>query len=80
MTQQERRKLILENVQGIVTQFAADPIVMEAIAAHEPTISEITRVFEEKLRELIPMRPDWDPRPAGEADPTLKATLPGDEE
>lgn len=80
MTQRERRELILENVRGIVTQFAADPIVMEAVAVHEPSLSEISRVFEETLRKLIPIRPDWDPRPVETADPGLNAKLDGDGE
>ena len=80
MTQKQRREQILANVKNVAAQLAADPLVMEAVAVHEPTISEMVVAFERTLRGQLPMRPDWDPRPVEEIDLGAHAMLPGEEQ
>ena len=80
LTQKQRREQILANVKNIGAQLAADPLVMEAVSVHEPTISEMTLAFERTLRQLLPVRPDWDPRPVEDVDMGAHAMLPGEEE
>lgn len=79
LTQKQRREQILANVKNLAAQLAADPLVMEAVAVHEPTISEMVMAFEKTLRQQLPVRPDWDPRPVEDIDLGAHAMLPGEE-